>query len=71
MENQRLQQLQDSQDITEEGDVVLLPDLMHVQMDAAMQESSNHRQVSENTHHLIKTQKTRTDIYLTFFNKRT
>lgn len=49
MENQRLQQLQDSQNITEEGDVVLLLDLVHVQMDAAVQESGNHGQVSENT----------------------
>lgn len=53
MENQRLQELQDSQNVAEEGDVVLLLDLLNVQMDAAMQESGNHGQVSENIHHSI------------------
>lgn len=47
VENQRLQQLQDSQNITEEGQMGLLSDLMQVQVDAPMQECSDHGQVSE------------------------
>lgn len=46
VENQRLQQLQDKQDIAEEGQMVLLPDLLQVQMDATVQEHSDHGQVS-------------------------
>lgn len=47
VENQRLQQLQDNQNIAEEGQMVLLPDLLQVQMDATVQERSDHGQVSE------------------------
>lgn len=50
VENQRLQQLQDNQNIAEEGQMVLLPDLPQVQVDATMQECSDHGQVSGKTH---------------------
>lgn len=46
MENKRLQQLKDGEHIAEEGHVVLLSKLLHVQVHATVQETCDHRQVS-------------------------
>lgn len=45
LEDTRLQQLQDAQHMQEEGQVVLLPELLEVQMCAAVQEGCDHGQV--------------------------
>lgn len=45
LEHTWLQQLQDAQHMQEEGQVVLLPELLEVQMSAAVQEGCDHGQV--------------------------
>lgn len=45
LENTWLQQLQDAQHVEEEGQVVLLSELLEVQMSAAVQEGCDHGQV--------------------------
>lgn len=47
VEDERLQQFQDGEHVAKESHVVLLPKLLQVQVDAAVQEACNHRQVSE------------------------
>lgn len=47
LEDTWLQQLQDAQHVQEEGQVVLLPELLEVQMRAAVQEGCDHGQVPE------------------------
>lgn len=46
VEDERLQQLQDGEHVTEERHVVLLPELQQVEVDAPVQEACDHRQVS-------------------------
>lgn len=45
LEDARLQQFQDAQHVQEEGQVVLLPELLEVQVCAAVQEGCDHGQV--------------------------
>lgn len=48
-EDERLEQLEDGEHVAEEGHVVLLPELVHVEVDAAVQEACDHGQVSGET----------------------
>lgn len=48
-EDERLEQLEDGEHVAEEGHVVLLPELVHVEVDAAVQEACDHGQVSVET----------------------
>lgn len=48
-EDERLEQLKDGEHVAEEGHVVLLPELVHVEVDAAVQEACDHGQVSVET----------------------
>ena len=45
MEHQRLQQLQDGQHVGEEGEVVVLAELLQVEVHAALQQPCDHGQV--------------------------
>ena len=45
LEHLRLQQLQDPQHVEEEGQVVLLPKLLEIEVGAAVQERGDHGQV--------------------------
>lgn len=45
LEHLGLEQLQHPQDVQEEGQVVLLPELLEVEVGSAVQESSNHGQM--------------------------
>lgn len=47
LEDLRLEQLQDPQDVDEEGQVVLLPELLEIEVNTAVQQSCNHWQVPE------------------------
>lgn len=47
LEDKRLQQLQDGEHVAEEGHVVLLPKLVHVQVNATVEKTCDHGQVSE------------------------
>lgn len=46
MEDEWLKQLEDGEHVAEKGHVVLLPELVHVEVDATVQEASDHGQVS-------------------------
>lgn len=46
MEDERLKQLEDGEHVAEKGHVVLLPELVHVEVDATVQEARDHGQVS-------------------------
>lgn len=48
-EDERLEQLEDGEHVAEEGHVVLLPELVHVEVDATVQEACDHGQVSGET----------------------
>lgn len=53
-EDLRLKQLQDPQDVNEEGQVVLLPELLEIEVNAAVQQCCNHWQVPETTNKKIQ-----------------
>lgn len=48
-EDERLEQLKDGEHVAEEGHMVLLPELVHVEVDAAVKEACDHGQVSGET----------------------
>lgn len=48
-EDERLEQLKNGKHVAEEGHVVLLAELVHVEVDAAVQEACDHGQVSAET----------------------
>lgn len=47
LEDLRLEQLQDPQDVDEEGQVILLPELLEIEVNTAMQQCCDHWQVPE------------------------
>lgn len=53
LEHLRLQQLQDAQHVQEEGQVVLLPELLEVEVRAAVEEGGDHGQVPGGRERLV------------------
>lgn len=54
LEHLRLEQLQDPQDMDEEGQVVLLPEFLEIEVNAAVQQCCNHWQVPETPNKKIR-----------------
>lgn len=65
-EDERLEQLEDGEHVAEEGHVVLLPELVHVEVDATVQEACDHGQVSGEARGALSTLDSRRDPEMLF-----
>lgn len=68
-EDERLEQLKDGEHVAEEGHMVLLPELVHVEVDAAVQQACDHGQVSGETRGVLSAMKSRPHLQM-LFNSR-